>query len=238
VKAGDYSDWQQGRKDSDTADKFFKKSWKRREGIAKATNKIVKEEVSEAKGPYQHEYNEKSVNDAIKSSGRYGKKIGKKEGSLIHRLLKGHSKPKPVKEEVEQLDELSKEKLAKYKGDAEGQILAWDGKSPNKGKKFWNRVRGLNTLGKKKAREAQNESVEQLDEISNSYLRKMDYVGKARKSISDAYDSKSKANDTIHYGPAHEKEAAHEKVTKDWKTIEKRTNSLFRAMKRSRGRND
>lgn len=45
MKKGDYSDWQQGKKDDEFADKMFKKSWKRREGIAKATDKLTKEET-------------------------------------------------------------------------------------------------------------------------------------------------------------------------------------------------
>jgi hypothetical protein len=44
-KNKDYSGYQQGRKDSAFADKMFKKSWKRREGIAKAVDKLTKEEV-------------------------------------------------------------------------------------------------------------------------------------------------------------------------------------------------
>lgn len=44
MKKGDYSDWQQGKKDDEFADKMFKKSWKRREGIAKATDKLTKED--------------------------------------------------------------------------------------------------------------------------------------------------------------------------------------------------
>lgn len=42
MKKGDYSDWKQGKKDDEFADKMFKKSWKRREGIAKATDKLTK----------------------------------------------------------------------------------------------------------------------------------------------------------------------------------------------------
>lgn len=44
-KEGDYSGYQQGRKDSKFADKMFAKSWKRREGIAKAADKLAKEET-------------------------------------------------------------------------------------------------------------------------------------------------------------------------------------------------
>jgi hypothetical protein len=43
MKKGDYSNYQQGKKDDATADKMFKKSWKRRAGIAKATDKLTKD---------------------------------------------------------------------------------------------------------------------------------------------------------------------------------------------------
>ena len=51
TKKGDYSNYQQGKKDDATADKMFGKSWKRREGIAKAVDKLTKEgaELDEAK---------------------------------------------------------------------------------------------------------------------------------------------------------------------------------------------
>ena len=42
MKKGDYSDWQQGKKDDEFADKMFKKSWNRRKGIAKAADKLAK----------------------------------------------------------------------------------------------------------------------------------------------------------------------------------------------------
>jgi hypothetical protein len=95
IKNKNYANYQQGEKDSKLADKFFEKSWKRRQNMAKAVDKLTKEEI-------------------------------------------------------EPLEELSQEKLSKYKGDAEGQILAYDGKSQNNNKKFYNRVRGLNTLARKK----------------------------------------------------------------------------------------
>jgi hypothetical protein len=44
-KNKDYSGYQQGRKDNETADKMFNKSWKRREGIAKAVDKLTKEDT-------------------------------------------------------------------------------------------------------------------------------------------------------------------------------------------------
>jgi hypothetical protein len=47
MKKGDYSNYQQGKKDDATADKMFGKSWKRRAGIAKAVDKMTKEEVEQ-----------------------------------------------------------------------------------------------------------------------------------------------------------------------------------------------
>jgi hypothetical protein len=44
-KTGDYSQYTQKRKDDETADKMFNKSWKRRIGVAKAVDKLTKEEV-------------------------------------------------------------------------------------------------------------------------------------------------------------------------------------------------
>lgn len=45
MKKGDYSEWQQGKKDDEFADKMFKKSWNRRKGIAKAADKLATEET-------------------------------------------------------------------------------------------------------------------------------------------------------------------------------------------------
>lgn len=42
-KTGDMSNYRQGRDDDAKADKFFKQSWKRREGIAKAADKLAKD---------------------------------------------------------------------------------------------------------------------------------------------------------------------------------------------------
>jgi hypothetical protein len=46
-KNNDYSGYRQGRKDSEFADKMFDKSWNRRKGIAKAVDKMAKEEVEQ-----------------------------------------------------------------------------------------------------------------------------------------------------------------------------------------------
>lgn len=71
---------------------------------------------------YNHQYNKDSVDKAIASSTRSGRKIGKKEGKLIHALLKGHSKPKAVKEAVEPLMELSTGKMRSYRRKALSQL--------------------------------------------------------------------------------------------------------------------
>lgn len=47
MKTGDYSGELQRRKDNAIADKAFSKSWKRREGIAKATDKLTKESIDD-----------------------------------------------------------------------------------------------------------------------------------------------------------------------------------------------
>ena len=80
-------------------------------------------------------------------------------------------------EAVEPLEELSQEKLAKYKDHAGAQILKYDGKSHNKDKKFWNRVKGLNTLGRKSVKE----EVEPLEELSKATLGS--YVKKASHDV-------------------------------------------------------
>ena len=46
TKKGDYSNYQQGKKDDETANKMFRKSWKRREFIAKAVDKLTNEDLS------------------------------------------------------------------------------------------------------------------------------------------------------------------------------------------------
>jgi hypothetical protein len=44
-KQGDYSGWQKGREDDETSNKFFAKSWKRRQGMAKAIDKLTDNSV-------------------------------------------------------------------------------------------------------------------------------------------------------------------------------------------------
>jgi hypothetical protein len=65
-KTGDYSQYTQKRKDDETADKMFNKSWKRRIGVAKAVDKLTKEEV---------ELDEVSREDATKHHVKVGELV-------------------------------------------------------------------------------------------------------------------------------------------------------------------
>jgi hypothetical protein len=89
MKKGDYSDWQQGKKDDEFADKMFKKSWKRRQGIAKATDRLIKED----------QLDEVSIKTAVKAyrarkdraDDFYGEKNdGKKAAKTLARIEKKH----------------------------------------------------------------------------------------------------------------------------------------------------
>ena len=60
-------------------------------------------------------YNKDAVDKAIASSNRSGKKIGGREAKMIHALLKGRTPKKDeVKEEAEQIDEISKKLATDY----------------------------------------------------------------------------------------------------------------------------
>ena len=95
--------------DTDDSDEYLDN---RRKAIKKAMKEAF-ENLDEAKP----EYNKDSVDKAIASSSRSGKKVSKKEASAIHRLLKGRSsKPKneSFEEEVEldeQVDQVSLREL-------------------------------------------------------------------------------------------------------------------------------
>jgi hypothetical protein len=65
-KTGDSSNYRQGRKDNETADKFFNKSWRRRKYISKAVDKLEEEQIDEAGGPKLSHY----VDKAKKSKSR------------------------------------------------------------------------------------------------------------------------------------------------------------------------
>lgn len=141
VKAGNgesYEQQQDRRKESATADKHFQKSWKRRGNIAKAVDKLTKEDIDNIRADLGLEEAEGKVTTTVWSNaGRHewiinkGDKLHKRSG-LIHPTrakaisdLKKNLR-KDVKEEVE-LDEISKDRLNNYltkAGESEGK--AWN----------------------------------------------------------------------------------------------------------------
>lgn len=88
MKAGDYSDWQQGKKDDEFADKMFKKSWRRRVGIAKAVDKMAKEDYD----PNSAE----AANYAKKSAKRFAKMVkstyDKRDRKEFKKEVRDHTK--------------------------------------------------------------------------------------------------------------------------------------------------
>jgi hypothetical protein len=69
-KTGDYSQYTQKRKDDETADKMFNKSWKRRLGVAKAVDKLTKEEQE------LDELSKKTLGSYVKKAGADNLSLG------------------------------------------------------------------------------------------------------------------------------------------------------------------
>jgi hypothetical protein len=69
-KTGDYSQYTQKRKDDETADKMFNKSWKRRIGVAKAVDKLTKEEQE------LDELSKKTLGSYVKKAGADNLSLG------------------------------------------------------------------------------------------------------------------------------------------------------------------
>jgi hypothetical protein len=69
-KTGDYSQYTQKRKDDETADKMFNKSWKRRLGVAKAVDKLTKEEQE------LDELSKKTLSSYVKKAGADNLSLG------------------------------------------------------------------------------------------------------------------------------------------------------------------
>lgn len=109
-KTGDYSHENQRRKDSKTADKAFDKSWKRRQGINKATDKLTKEDVQvdELSTDTYHSAAKKAakraMGDAQGRSGPIFKKYAGMANKFRDKGMSQEKKEKAVKEET--LDEI------------------------------------------------------------------------------------------------------------------------------------
>jgi hypothetical protein len=138
-------------------------------------------------------YNKDAVDNAISSSNRSGRKIGSKEGKMIHALLKGRT-PKSkddVKEEVEEVNEISKKLATDY----------FHAKQ-DKARKDFMRGRPTNKKGVMLAKDkiegrakvpATNEEVE-LDEISSDLATR--YVEKSAPDRGFGDEQKARLSQT------------------------------------------
>jgi len=205
MKKGDYSNYQQGKKDDATADKMFNKSWKRRAGIAKATDKLTKEEaeqVDELSKATLGSY----VNKSAASLGKAGYNAGSTDGTAakldphIHTINKRSAGIKravgKLAKEDTQIDELSTDtyhsaahKAAKKAmGDAQGRSGPIFKKYAGMANKF--RDKGMDQEKKEKAskdaksakmkayradRDKNMEEEIQIDEISKGTLASYGY---------------------------------------------------------------
>jgi hypothetical protein len=109
-KTGDYSKETQRRKNSQTADKAFDKSWKRRAGIAKATDKLTKEDVqidelsTDTYHSAAHKAAKRAMGDAQGRSGPIFKKYAGMANKFRDKGMSQEKKEKAMKEET--LDEI------------------------------------------------------------------------------------------------------------------------------------
>jgi hypothetical protein len=108
MKKGDYSNYQQGKKDDATADKMFNKSWKRRAGIAKATDKLTKEDFepepvnelsTDTYHSAAHKAAKKAMGDAQGRSGPIFKKYAGMANKFRDKGMSQEKKEKAMKEE-------------------------------------------------------------------------------------------------------------------------------------------
>ena len=94
TRKGDYSgDFTKSLKDDELAGKFFKKSWKRREGIAKAVDKLEENQLDEVSDKTKHSYVRAAAADVAKR----GKQIGYDTADLDRRDLDKERNKRPKK---------------------------------------------------------------------------------------------------------------------------------------------
>ena len=166
-KTGDYTHDNQRRKDSKTADKAFDKSWKRRQGINKATDKLTKEEVVDEAGMSRREAG--AHWDANKTAEKKSDTMADYKNKTAYQKAALAAKKK-VSEGVEQVDELStdtyhsaaKKAAKRAMGDAQGRSGPIFKKYAGMANKF--RDKGMSQEKKEKAMKE-----ETLDEIQGTY---------------------------------------------------------------------
>lgn len=208
----------------DAADKALKKASNRDTGIGRAVDRLAKEEVEldEAAKEYHVVHRAASLTSAQMKGAVPGDQptFHKTEADAIAHLNKKykkvrdgvwkdnkdqfyfHKKKSTVKEEVEQIDELSNTALQRYKSGANKVI-----DNSNDSDEIKKRVKGYSLASKKLTdRVLKKEEVEQIDEISASTLQS--YVDKARDSKKAEMKNRTAAkNDMKKYGMAMDKKA-------------------------------
>jgi hypothetical protein len=119
------------RKDDETSDKMFKKSWKRRQGIAKATDKLTREEtINEVSAELADRATDAADKKAKKWAGRWmmhnrDKKLQRQAGKIEDKAIKQSNKFSKYadKKRTERLDELSAGKAEKAYQSAKNKLL-------------------------------------------------------------------------------------------------------------------
>ena len=169
-KSGDYDS---ARKNSKIADKAFNKGWKRRANMAKAVDKLTKEDVELDEGNTTPEI-KKAYADLIKTpSGSSERKTAIRHYKSLRQNL--------AKEEVEQVDEISKAMAGRYvkKAAASIDLTAWrqghkeaGAGNPSKQleKKLTKRHKGIETAVKKLTKE----DIDVARSMHESYKMKFD----------------------------------------------------------------
>ena len=253
-KTGNYSQYTQKRKDDETADKMFNKSWKRRLGVAKAVDKLTKEEVEldEAKMEAAVEKTQADINHAqkyMKAADNHGDVI--KHMNRLSMLRKQLSYQKAKLKEAKETDA----EMEDEDGDGEKD------KKKKKGKfEKYDIVNTKPSDDKNKTMMQTDEEVE-LDELSKktlgSYVKKASHDVATKAAATGRYaerankasdDMKASGDYSLHMKKRKDDETADKMFKKSWKrrlgigkAIDKMTKEEFElreaeAVKRGRGR--
>lgn len=127
VKSTTHSDGDQDKVLKGTSDDALSRAKKLTAKVKGELKNVKKQGSLPIKEGYEHEYSKSEVDKAIKSSGRYGKKISGKEAKMIHAILKGRQKsdePKKLKEcDVEAVKkEIAESLFQKYEAVCENEV--------------------------------------------------------------------------------------------------------------------
>lgn len=180
----DSDNWIAWRKSNATADKIFKKSWKRREGMAKAVDRLTKEEVyslGEGRVATDKEFKD-AMNTMTKMPefSKMSRSMKRRDQDEDYNTKKNKDFIKDLKkEEVEQLTELSPETKTSYLQKAKSQV---------KELKPWTKKGEYKDLAKRMISRREKgisrfkEEVEELDEMSGAGMSTRDVHKHLKKS--------------------------------------------------------